>query len=188
MRSLRRSPGRWLAGLAFIGAMWWVAFDQHDRIPVLTYVNLGLHEAGHMLTYSWSEVTTAMMGSILQVVVPVLLALYFFFRRGDWVGAGVCLVWAATSGLEVAAYVADAPKQELDLIGDRHDWAYILGPEGYDAMDKSASLADTIRDGAAFGLIAGVAMCLAAPLRGVNRRAQEDATAATSRPTPASSA
>ena len=46
-----RSPVRWLAGLAPIGAMWWVAFEQHDRIPVLTYVNLGIHELGHMLTY-----------------------------------------------------------------------------------------------------------------------------------------
>ena len=166
--------------------MWWLAFDQHDRIPVLTYVNLGLHEAGHMLTYSWSDVLTAMMGSIVQVAVPILLAVYFFIRRGDWVGAGVCLVWAATSALEVAAYVADAPKEELELIGDTHDWAFILGPDGYDAMDKSASLAGTIRDGAAFGLIAGFVLCLAAPLRGANRRAQEDATAATSRPTPAS--
>ena len=188
MRSSSGSPARWLAGLALIAAAWWVAFEQQDRIPVLTYVNLGLHEAGHMLTYSWSEVTTAMMGSIVQVAVPVLLALYFFFRRGDWVGAGVCLVWAATSAMEVAIYVADAPKQELELIGDQHDWAFILGPEGYDAMSNAGSLADTIRTWAAFGLIAGAVLCLAAPLRGVNRKAQDDSAAATSRPTPASSA
>jgi len=188
VRSSTGSPARWLAGLALIGAMSWVAFEQHDRIPVLTYVNLGIHEAGHMLTYSWSDVRTAMMGSIAQVAIPLLLAVYFFVRRGDWVGAAVCLVWASTSAIEVAAYVADAPKQKLELIGDTHDWAFILGPEGYDAMDRSGPLADTIRDAAAFGLIAGFVLCLTAPLRGVNRRAQDDATAETSRPTPASSA
>ena len=182
-----RSPARWLAGLAAIAAMYWIGFEQDDRIPVLTYVNLGIHEAGHMFTYSASELFTTLMGSIAQVAVPVLVGAYFFFR-GDWVAAGVCLAWGATSALEVALYVADAPTQELDLIGGKHDWAFILGPEGYDAMEKSASIADQIRDGAAFGLIAGFVLCLAAPLRGTNRRAQDDATAATSRPRPASSA
>jgi hypothetical protein len=145
--------------------MWVVAFEHDDRIPGLTYVNLGLHEFGHMLTYANSELTTALAGSIAQVAIPVLLAVYFFFYRGDWVGAGVCLVWAATSALEVADYVADAPTQKLELIGDSHDWAFILGPDGYDAMEKSQPLAEKIRDGASVGVVAGFILCLAAPLR-----------------------
>jgi hypothetical protein len=180
-----RSPVRWIAALAAIGAMWWVAFEQHDRIPILTYVNLGIHEAGHMLTYSSSELITALMGSIAQVAVPFLLALYFMIRRGDWVAAGACLAWAATSAVEVSLYVADAPTQELDLIGGQHDWAFILGPDGYDAMEKSGSLAGTIRDGASVAAVTGALLCLAAPLRS-RRRAQPDGTAATSRATAAS--
>ena len=86
---LTQSPARWLVGLAAIGAMWWIAFEQSEQIPVLTYVNLGIHQAGHMFTYSASELTTAMAGSIAQVAIPLLIALYFFLR-GDWVGAGVC--------------------------------------------------------------------------------------------------
>jgi len=179
------SPARWLAGLAAIGAMWVVASAHDDRIPGLTYVNLGLHEFGHMLTYANSELTNALAGSIAQVAIPLLVAAYFFFRRGDWVAAGVCLAWAATSALEVAIYVADAPTQKLDLIGDQHDWAFILGPEGYNAMDKSQSLAHTIRDGASVGALVGLVVCLAAPLRG--RRRQPEPTAATSRATAASS-
>ena len=54
-------------------------------------------------------------------------------------------------------------------------------------MEKAASLASTISDYAAFALIAGFVLCLAAPLRGTDRRAQADATAATSRATAASS-
>lgn len=164
-----RSPARWIAGLAAIGAMWWIAFEQHDRIPILTYVNFGIHELGHYLTYASSDLFTALMGSIAQVAVPLLLAAYFFLFRSDWVGAGLCLVWGATSALEVAAYVADAPTQKLQLIGGTHDWAFILGPEGYDALGKSASLADTIRDGATAGLIAGFLLCLASGLRGRGR-------------------
>jgi hypothetical protein len=157
--------------------MWFLAFEHDDRIPVLTYVNLGIHELGHMLTYSWSEVVTAMMGSIAQVAVPVLVAAYFFFRRGDWVAAGVCLAWAAASAVEVSLYVADAPTEKLDLIGGgRHDWAFILGPEGYDAMEKSASLARTIRDGASVAAAVGFIICLLAPLRG-RRRPQPEGSA-----------
>ena len=177
------SPSRWLAGLVLIGAMWLVAFEHDDRIPGLTYVNLGLHEFGHMLTYANSDLTNALAGSIAQVAIPLLIAVYFFFRRGDWVGAAVCLAWAATSALEVAIYVADAPTQKLELIGDSHDWAFILGPDGYDAMEKSDSLAHTIRDGASVGLVAGVAVCLATPLRGIRRRRQPEPMAATSRAT-----
>jgi hypothetical protein len=185
-RSSMGSPTRWIAGLVVIGALWLVAFQHHDRIPGLTYVNLGLHEFGHMVTYSASDLINALMGSIAQVAIPLLIALWLFFRRGDWVAAGVCLAWAATSALEVAIYVADAPTQELELIGDSHDWAFILGPDGYDAMDKSASLANTIRDGASVAAAIGFVLCLAAPLKARNRRQPEE-TAFTRREMPASS-
>ena len=161
-----RSPSRWLVGLALIGAMWWVAFEQQERIPVVKWVNLGIHELGHMLTYSASDVFNAMAGSIAQVAVPLLIAMYFFFRRGDWVAAGVCLAWAASSAVEVSLYVADAPTQKLELIGDKHDWAFILGPDGYKALDQSASLADTIRNVASVAVVIGALLCLAAPFRG----------------------
>jgi hypothetical protein len=172
---LPQSPARWLAGLAAIGAMCWVAFEQNERVPVLTYVNVGMHHAGHMFTYSASELFTTMAGSVAQVAVPLLIALYFLFRRGDWIGAGVCLVWAATSAAEVSLFVADAPTQKLELIGDeQHDWAFILGPEGYGAMQKSAEIADQIRDMASVAAIVGVALCVAAFLRGGRRRPQPE--------------
>jgi hypothetical protein len=176
------SPGRWLAGLALIGAMWLVAFQHDERIPGLKYVNLGLHEFGHMLTYANSELVNALAGSIAQVAIPLALSLWLFFRRGDWVAAGVCLMWAATSALEVSLYVADAPTQKLELIGDQHDWAFILGPDGYGAMDKAASLAHTIREAASVAAVVGFLLCLTAPLKR-DRRPQPEPMAATSRAT-----
>jgi hypothetical protein len=185
-RSSTGSPTRLIAGLALISALWFVAFEQHDRIPGLTYVNLGLHEFGHMLTYSASDLHNALAGSIAQVLIPLLIAAYLFIRRGDWVAAGVCLAWAATSALELAAYVADAPTQKLKLIGGQHDWAFILGPEGYNAMDKSASLANTIRDSASVAAVIGFVLCLASSLKGAHR-SQPVETAFTKREMPASS-
>ncbi len=179
---LTRSPTRWLVGLAAIAAMCWIAFEQNDQIPVLSYVNLGMHEAGHMFTYSSSELTAALAGSIAQVAIPLLIALYFFLR-GDWVGAGVCIVWAATSAVEVSLYVADAPVQKLDLIGDEHDWAFILGPEGYNAMNRSAEIANNIRDIAAVAAVVGFAVCAAAFLRRARRRPQPEPMVSSSRAT-----
>jgi hypothetical protein len=180
------SPVRWLAGLALIGAMWALAFAQDDKIPGLSYVNVGLHQLGHMLTYASSDVTNGLAGPIAQVAIPALLAIYFFLRRGDWVLAGVLLVWAATSALEVSLYVADAPKPTLGLLGDdQNDWALILGPNGYDVMEKAPSLADKIHNGATIAAGIGFLACLAAPLSG--RRRQPEGTAAASRATAASS-
>jgi hypothetical protein len=153
-------------GLLLIGAMWLIAFENDARIPILTYVNLGVHELGHFLTYPFSDLVTALMGSVAQVGVPLGLAGYFLFIRGDWTAAGLCLGWAATSAIEVEIYVADAPTRELQLIGGSHDWAFILGPDGYDAIEKAPSLAHSIRTGAWFALVAGCALCLTSALRG----------------------
>ena len=169
--------------------MWWIGFENGDRIPILTYVNLGIHEFGHFVTYAFSDLVTALTGSIAQVAVPSALAVYFFLFRDDWLAAGLCLAWGATSALEVAIYVADAPVQELPLIGGSHDWAFILGPAGYDSIDNAGAIAATIRDVAAVAIFTGLALCLAAPFRGASRhRAQAEAAASASRATPVSSA
>lgn len=179
-----RSRRRHLLGLAVVAFLWWYAFHQHDRIPILTYVNLGIHEFGHMVTYGFSDLFTAMAGSVAQVAVPLLLAIYFFLKRGDWAGAALCLAWAATSALEVAIYVADAPYEELPLIGGQHDWAFILGPDGYDALEKSSAIADAIRDWALIGIVTAAGLCLA----GCTREPYDAEAASTSWATPDSSA
>ncbi len=181
-----RSPARWLIGLGLIVAMWVLAFAQEDKVPGLTYVNTGLHQLGHMLTYANSDLTNSLAGPIAQVAIPAMLAIYFFLRRGDWVLAGVLLVWAAASALEVSLYVADAPKPTLELLGDdKNDWALILGPNGYDVMEKAPSLADKIHNGATIAAGIGFLLCLAAPLTA--RRRQPDGAAAASSATAASS-
>ena len=171
-----RASWKCLAGLLVIGAMWLVCFENDGRFPILTYVNLGFHEFGHLVTYPFSDIATALAGSTAQLVVPLAIGIYFFVLRGDWLGAALCLAWAATSALEVAIYVADAPTEELELIGGSHDWALILGPDGYDALDRAAPLADTIRSVAWMALITGAALCVASAFR-VRPQADEAASA-----------
>jgi hypothetical protein len=98
------------------------------RVPGLSYVDLGFHELGHLLAFPFSDVVTAMAGSIVQVGVPLVCAVYFWGSgsQHDNAGAGLCFGWAATSAADVARYIADAPFERLPLLGGDHDWAFVL--------------------------------------------------------------
>jgi len=100
-------------------------------------------------------------GSLLQVAVPLALAGYFFWRRSEWASAGFCLAWAGTSARDVAVYVADAPVQALPLIGGgTHDWAYLLGPEGFDCIDRAGAVARFVEVLGLLMVVGGVGVCL----------------------------
>jgi hypothetical protein len=109
---------------------------------VLALVNLGFHELGHLLTYPFPDLVTALMGSVAQVLVPFSLAGYFYWRSRDLLGAALCMAWSAASAQEVSVYIADAPYQRLQLIGGEHDWAFILERMG--ALNASHTLAMSV--------------------------------------------
>jgi hypothetical protein len=139
--------------LASAGALAWclvagfVAFVGHHRIPLLSLVDLGFHELGHLVSYPFgNEVFSAAMGSIAQVAVPLGIALYFGWVRSDPVATSVCLTWAATAARDVAVYIKDAPYQRLELIGGEHDWAFLLAGK----LDRAEPLGDRVT---AFGVL-----------------------------------
>ena len=146
------------AGAAWCLLLGWF-FLSGRQVPLLSLVDLGFHELGHLVTYPlpW-ELVTAAMGSVAQVVVPVGLASYFFYVRGERVSAGVCLAWAATSAWAVHAYVADAPYEQLELIGGDHDWAFIL--HELDQMSAAPALARLVWLLGLTCLAGGLALCL----------------------------
>ena len=96
------------------------------RVPILAYVDFGIHELGHLLAYVFPDLMTAMTGSFTQVSFPFGLAVYFFLFQGDLAAAGFLLGWAGTSAYDAARYIADAPYEQLELIGGDHDWAFAL--------------------------------------------------------------
>jgi hypothetical protein len=141
---------RWrrdVAALAGCAVLWWFGM-RGTRVPLLGAADLGFHELGHAICYvldaalPWPEVVTAAAGSAFQIGVPLALAAYFFSsRRGDHVAGALCLAWAGTAAADVARYVRDAPTELLPLIGGKHDWATILGPEHLDRLDEAAAWA-----------------------------------------------
>jgi hypothetical protein len=152
--------GSCLGWCAFAG--WW-AFIRDDRVPLLTFVNLGFHELGHLICYLVpivGTVVTAAAGSTMQCLVPLGLAIYFLVWRRDRLASAVCLAWAATNFQEAAVYIADAPFQRLQLIGGEHDWATVLGPEHLNRLQDAGSIAATVRGIGVVVLVVAVGLCL----------------------------
>jgi hypothetical protein len=156
-----RAWGRYLLGALASALIGWVAFGMGKPVPGLDAFDLAVHETGHLLTGLMPRMVMFMAGSAAQVMAPLGLAAYFFFRRGEWASAGFCLAWAGTSARDVAVYVADAPVQALPLIGGgTHDWAYLLGPQGFNCIDQAGNIARFIEVIGGGLVIGGIALCL----------------------------
>jgi hypothetical protein len=143
---------------------WW-AFGRDDRIPLLAFVNLGFHELGHLICYLVpfvGTVVTASAGSVMQCAVPVGLGIYFIAWRRDRLAGAACLAWATGNFQEAATYIADAPYEQLQLIGGEHDWATVLGPEHLNRLQDAGSIASTVRGIGIVILLAAVALCIVA--------------------------
>jgi len=105
-------------------------------IPLLDGVNLLFHEAGHPLfgIFGW-EPLTILGGTLLQLLVPMLVAGSFWLRR-EAPGTAVAGIWGFENLLNIARYVADARAQALPLVGGgEHDWADLLGRWGLLTQD-----------------------------------------------------
>jgi hypothetical protein len=148
---------KYLLGMGLCVLFGWIAFVLRAQVPLLSLVDLGFHELGHLVTRPFPEVVMFMAGSVAQVAVPVGLAAYFLARR-DRLGGAMCLAWAATSARDVAVYIADAPFQRLELIGGEHDWSFILG-EHWNALDKAGVVAAAVRGFGVALLFAGFCLC-----------------------------
>ncbi|HEY1332452.1 MAG TPA: hypothetical protein VGH10_13400 [Actinomycetota bacterium] len=155
--------GKSLAGGAACLVLGWFAFVRGVNVPLLWMVDLGFHELGHLLTRWAPEVVMAMMGSITQVLVPVGLGVYFLWWRRDVLGGALCLAWASTSAQNASVYIADAPYQRLQLIGGFHDWAFVLGPEHLNMLDRAALIAACVKGFGVVLWLAAFALCCAGP-------------------------
>jgi len=117
------------------------AFAAGRSIPLLSLVDLGFHELGHLLGSGFGVVPQFLAGSVAQISVPLGLGAYFWLSQRDEIASGLMLGWAATAAQNVSIYIADAPFQDLPLIGGQHDWAFLLGRWGLvDLSDGIASL------------------------------------------------
>ena len=159
--------GRYAAAAVLAAAVAWFAFIAHREVPILDWFDLAVHEVGHMLMFWAPRMVMFLGGSVAQVAVPLALAWYFGLVRRDLAGAGFCLAWAGASAWDVSVYIADAPVQALPLIGaGEHDWAYLLGQRGFDAIHLADEVAGLVEFIGALLAITGIGIALSATISG----------------------
>lgn len=154
---------RHVAGAAACALLGLIAFAGGGRVPLLGWIDLAIHEFGHVAAYPLPGLATAMAGSIAQVAAPIAICGHFLHRR-EILSAMLCLAWAGTSARDASLYIADAPHERLELIGGMHDWAFALGPEGFDALDRAGAVAAGVRMTGLLMVVLAIAGSLARPL------------------------
>jgi hypothetical protein len=128
----RYSVAAWL--IFYIGFLIY-AFSQHGGFLFIDLANLIVHEGGHLL-FGWFGPTLGLWGgTILQWLVPLLLAVYFFSQR-QTTSFAFCSFFFFENWLYTATYMADARAMLLPLVtaGDsdyiEHDWHTIFSGLG----------------------------------------------------------
>jgi hypothetical protein len=108
----RPALGGWL--VFYLGFLCY-AFFAHDGFLFIDSANLVVHEGGHNL-FGWFGPTLGLWGgTLLQWLVPFLLAAYFFAQRQP-AGFVFCLFFFFENWLYTATYMADARAQALPLV------------------------------------------------------------------------
>lgn len=128
----RPAAAAWL--LFYLGFLFY-AFSKHGDFLFIDLANLVVHEGGHLL-FGWFGPTLGLWGgTILQWLVPLLLATYFFTQKQTTAFA-FCSFFFFENWLYTATYMADARAMVLPLVtaGDsdfvEHDWHTIFSSLG----------------------------------------------------------
>jgi hypothetical protein len=106
------------------------------QLTLLDNVHLPIHEGGHLL-FGWLGETLGLWGgTLLQLIVPALLAVSFAARQ-ELPGTTFCAFAFFHSLTGVATYMADALRRELPLVTvgaaadeAEHDWVRIFSSLG----------------------------------------------------------
>jgi hypothetical protein len=110
-----------------------LALLQLLHIRFFSGITFAFHEMGH-LAFAWGPKFLAVAGgSIFQLAIPTIAAIYLYKKQEDYFGAAIGAIWLAYAMWELSDYVGDARSQDLPLVGFaapedlEHDWHYLLG-------------------------------------------------------------
>lgn len=163
-----------LAWLVFYILFLIYAFSMHGGFLFIDSANLVVHEGGHML-FGWFGSTLGLWGgTILQWLVPLMLAAYFFRERQP-AAFVFCTFFFFENWLYTATYMADARALALPLVttGDsdyvEHDWNAIFRSIGL--LPYDTKIAAIVRLTGWCGMLASGAWLVAKMKMKVERRA-----------------
>ncbi len=121
----------------------------YDYSSFIGGLNLGIHEAGHLLFFWGGQDLMAAGGTIAQLIAP-LIVLWQFARQKEYFGITFTICWLGTNLVGVARYMADAQALMLPLVSyapgpATHDWQYLLTRAGL--LEHDTQIAELLRNG-----------------------------------------
>jgi hypothetical protein len=149
-----------LAGAYFL----WAALYPHEW-RMIDGVNLIIHEAGHIFLMPFGEFLMIAGGSLLQVIMPLVFAGYFYYH-GKPFSCALVLLWTGESLLNVSVYAGDSVLMQLPLLGGNdsiHDWNYMLDRLGL--LDRTPQIANAIRLSGSLMIVCATLWALASARR-----------------------
>ncbi|MFL5478650.1 MAG: hypothetical protein ACJ79X_06515 [Gemmatimonadaceae bacterium] len=196
MRTTENGPPRTLhiyARLALATLLAWLAWrafrDELGSVPLVSDIDLAIHEFGHMLFMPFGipilgGTMVILGGSLTQVMFPLIFVVYFLRKkedgaRRDVFAAMVCLWWSAINLLDVAIYCADSRAGQLMLLNgltgeesDGHDWYNLLS--GWGLLEHDTAIARWMRGIAGLTCMASITAALWTQLPLISRSRRED--------------
>jgi hypothetical protein len=148
MALLEAQLGDWKPVSRFSGIAWlgvyalFLLYAALDRSGFLfpDNVNLIIHEGGHFF-FSWFGRTIMILGGTLgELIVPLLCAVYFFMQR-ELFGVAFSSFWFFENFPYIGTYMADARAGILPLVGagdePEHDWGTLFTQWGIITHDQN---------------------------------------------------
>ncbi len=125
-----------IAWLCFYALFLLYAFADRSGFLIVDYVNLIIHEGGHFF-FSWFGNTIMILGGTIgELLVPLLCAIYFFCQR-ETTGFAFSTYWLFENFPYIGTYMADARSAALPLVGsEESDWTILFGQWGLLAEDQ----------------------------------------------------
>ena len=145
--------------MVFYGIFLLYAVTDKSGYLLIDYLFVPIHEGGHLLFGYFGHTLMVAGGTLLQLGVPLLLAVYFAFQRQP-TGVAFSSFFFFENFLNVATYMADSRRLELQYVtvGDpefaEHDWATMFTQMG--ALDYDTKIAAVVRAIGWVGMIAVV--------------------------------
>ena len=142
---------------------------EYGQVPILSSINLAVHEFGHYLFLPFGEMMNILGGSLFQVVFPLAFVWYFLYgkeQHRDKHAAMVCLWWCSINVLSVAIYAADARAGQLMLLSgatgeddpEGHDWRNLFSMWG--VLNRDTVYAGRMRGVAFLMCVTSIAVAL----------------------------
>src|SRR5262245_3846430 len=151
----------WRAVILIVLAREWLKYISNPMYSGwFSALTLGIHEGGHLLFRPFGDWLMVAGGSIAQGGAPIIAAL-LFLQQPDFFAIAVCGDWLSSALFEMATYMADATKLELDVVTiggaepiTPNDWRYMLESVGLLLWDER--LAHALRGVASLVMLASL--------------------------------